>query len=301
MTSSAGESFDKGLRVTGFVLGLLLLAYFFVPVCEQGTVLCAKGQFLWERLRAGALDDAGFMLWIYPAGMGLLLIILGLIPLPAAVRGAMYAAFGAAPFLYLVAKGRLIADGANLGTYLSNVTTGLDIAAKEISWRMLVLAGTLFVLPFGHYLRARRWDSIAARILVALGIAGLLAAYLYPLALPGLSGAGKLPVVAAFEGVRGGSPMGYVVASLIVLPVLFALFSFGAFASSSSSGGGNFLGTLFLLWVPLAFVGYIVHGAVRGAPPVTLLSAGRLLVFSFCCQFFVVYGLVHLFPARRPR
>lgn len=291
--ANSDPGFDRGLRLTGIVLGTLLFGYFFVPVGPEYT-------FLWDKLREGRLSDVHFMHWIYPTGMGLLLILLGLIPLPAALRGILCAALGIAPFLYVVAQAGPLLRGFDPGKLAGHIARDA-IGAADLTWRAQALAGGLFVLPFALYLRARRWSSIVARILVAVGIAGMLALYLYPLSSPALEGVSRIPAVAMFERLGGLGTMAYVASGLLAFPLLLALLSFAAFAGSGSSGGGNLLGTLFLLWAPLAIAMGIVRGAMGGAHPSGLLELGRLLIFGFACQFFVVYGLVHLFPARRPR
>jgi hypothetical protein len=291
--ATSDPGFDRGLRLTGIVLGILLVGYFFVPVGPEYT-------FLWDKLREGRLSDVHFMHWIYPTGMGLLLVLLGLIPLPAALRGVLYAALGIAPFFYVVAQAGPLLRGFDPGALVGRVT-GDALVAADLTWRAQAFAGGIFVLPFALYLRARRWDSIVARILVAAGIAGMLALYLYPITSPTLEGVSRLPAVAMFERIEGLGAMAYVASGLLAFPLLLAALSFAAFAGSGSSGGGNLLGTLFLLWAPLAIATGIVRGAMGGAHPSSLLELGRLLIFGFACQFFVVYGLVHLFPARRPR
>jgi hypothetical protein len=273
----------------------LLLAYFFIPVGEEQV-------FLWERIQHGSLSDLHFMRWLYPAGMGLLLVILGLIPLPASVRGSLYAALGVAPLVYFIVQAKALVPGFEPFVTAGKIPAALEGARGDLVWRSQVLAGALFLLPFAHFLRARRWRSVAARLLVGLGAAGLLCIYLLPLDVAALEGVGRLPVVALFEGLRGGDVPGYVMGALVALPLLLGMFSFMAFAGTRSAGGGDVLATLFLVWVPLVFAAPIVIGVIRGASPAVLLEAGRLLVYSFCCQFFVAYGFVHVFPetARRP-
>jgi hypothetical protein len=280
----------------GFLLGGLLLAYFFVPVGREHA-------FLWEKLLQGQVSDIGFMRWIYPAGMGLLLVLLGLLPLPTGVRGALYATLALPPVAFVAVKAPEVLERlrtADLESVLgASAASGVGLSSDEILWRTGVLGGALLLLPFALFLRARKWDSIVARLLVAIGVAGVLAAYLWPFDRLSLAGGDRLPVVGLFTGTGRSGPLGYAVAGYLALPLLFALFSAAAFAGKHTAGMGSALGTLFLLWLPVALIAYIVYGAVRGAHPAALIEVGRLLVYGFACQIFVVYGLVHLFPMRR--
>jgi hypothetical protein len=287
-------AFDPGLRASGIVLGLLLLAYFFVPIGEESA-------FLWERIQPGSLSDLHFMRWLYPAGMGLLLLILGLLPLPASVRGSLCAALGMAPLVYFIVQAWVIVPQLEPFLIVGKGPAALESFRGDLVWRSQVLAAAVFLLPFAHFLRARRRRSAVPRILVGLGAVGILGVYLFPLDTVILDGLARVPVVALYETLRGGETLGWVLGGLWVFPLSLGVLSFTTFAGTRSAGGGNIWATLFLVWIPLVFTVTILVGITRGLSPAVLLEAGRLLVYSFCCQFFVAYGLGHVFPEESRR
>jgi hypothetical protein len=276
---------DGRLRLASVVLGLLLIGFLFAPVGRDES-------FVWDILRAAPLSATAFLRWLYPAAMGTLLVIFAFAPLPARFRAAASALLALVPLVFfLVEAADLFGDGraaAALGVSEANLAG----AGDGVPWRLQIFAIVLVLQPFALFVRARSRASVLARVLVGVGIAGLLAIFLYPLG--GLERENALPLVALLGA---GASLGYVASAILVCPFVFALLSLGAFAPSRS-GGGLIVGNLFLAWIPLFAVAYVLQGAHPGAWAENPVEVVRILAFAFVCQFFLVHGLTSFLGGR---
>jgi hypothetical protein len=272
-----------GLRALGIVTGVVLAGSFFLPVGPGR-------QFAWELAAESAISDLFFLRWIYPAGMGVLLVLFALLPLPARMRGALYALLGLTPFACALVRGELLAD-ALVFDLLEPASEARQAAVHALSWRVQALGGAVLVLTFGHLLRARRWDFLLARVAIGAGILGVLAAQLVPLS----SEAEAFPPRALFAALASRGALGAALGAVILLPGLYALLSFASFAGNRSSRGGKTLAVLFLSWIPGAGAVYLVQAALRGAPVEHIVEISRLAVYALACQLAAGFGLAWIF------
>ena len=277
-----------GLRIVGLVMGLILLAYFFIP--SMGPVT----RWTWDMMKPMNLPN--FMLYLYPIIAGGILIIFTFIPIPAIPRGAIYGAIGLFPFIYIaftapntilpLAKA-MSARGAVMG----------EVIKSEFGWRSAILFGSVFVLPFSLFLRARRWNSIAARILILASVVGLLCIYLIPFGKAmQLGGANSIPAVAFFSTMKGASGVTILMRIYLLFPLLIALLSLLSLGKKHSPGGGNLWGTLYFLWMPLGLIIYLAIIARSGANTAQVVDLLKLSSYFFVCQLLAIIGLVFMFP-----
>lgn len=284
----------SGLRKLCVAFGIVLFGYAFIPV-PQGDATA----FVWE----GGMDADRFMAQIYPGAMGLFLLVLGFAPMPTALLGLATAAVGAVPVLYVIARGQRL-EGL-VGTANAFLLPALPDAVPaamgaDLEWRAKTLGAAVVALPFALFLRGRRWDSVVARLLVAAGVAAILAVYVVPLkGLLGRSGAGRLPLAVLWETAGAGGGAALALGVFLSVPAALGFLSCAAFAPSGRSGLANVFGALFLLWVPAAVLAAVVYLSAYEHDALLVVQAGRYLVYAAACQLFAVLGLVSVLPARQ--
>jgi hypothetical protein len=183
---------------------------------------------------------------------GILLLLLGLVPVPYLVRAAFAFVLGAAPLL----------AGA----------VGLGPLGTDRGWPVALIAAATILLPAALIHRANYRASLLSRIAVALGILLALGWAL----LPGGSGAIRQIV----DGLAGGT-LG--IAASVWNGGLFVLcaLSLLAFMSSATTGGCGTVGRVMLFWRPglAVLAGVALDHSVGGLPGLAV-AAATLLTFG---------------------
>ena len=201
------------LRAAMLVGGILLVLVFCAPwrVLSSGSL-----RFSWDFL--SGLDGLAFVGMIYIAAGGVLLATCALLPLPYLLRAALAVLVGLTPLV--------------LG--LANAT-----------WREAALVGGLLVLPVGLLHRARFGASVLSRIVVVLGLLGVLATFLVPRG-------STVPLVAILEALgRNSSGLSLSRAIFALLPLPLALLGLLAFLPARKTGLATLWAVLLLAVFPL--------------------------------------------------
>ncbi len=193
------EKYSSQLKRWCFVFGGLGVAWFL------GETLLSDGNIV-DNLKAIFHFPLALMLFFIAVPvLGLLLALVGVLPVGGVVRGAMHLVTG------LTLIGLLLAQPSGEGGAQAMLGAG---------WvRYVMLAGFVFAAA-GHFVRmhGNEADNIAARILCGLGGAMLLAAYLIPQH-------GKLPLIEMLKYLGKADTEGKIIIIMALLLTLMALIS----------------------------------------------------------------------------
>jgi hypothetical protein len=195
------------------------------------------GASSWQLLET--LSGADFVRQLFYLAGGLVLVATALLPLPFLFRAAVGASVAALPVL-LGARGVL--DG----------------------WRGVVAALAVVGLPATHLLRSRAQKSGAARSLVLAAVAAVALLYLAP-------ASSVVPIIAVFKLMFSGSIGLFVMALLVLVPLVFAGLSLLGVMGRDLADMEVLLSVLILLWGPVIV-------ALRGL----LMDDGTQLYVAIC-------------------
>jgi hypothetical protein len=225
-TAPAAAPGKTALRVLMILWGLALLGAFAAPVVKAD----GKLVFSWDLL--GSAAGLSLVTLILPAAGGLLCLLAGLIPLPHVLRALIAFLVGAAPLVL-----------------------GLTAGA---AWQVIVVTAMLVLLPAALMHRARVRGSVLARILVAVGVLGILATFLVP-------AFGTLPVASLLAGLGALDAPSLVVRLLPLVLILLCLLSLLAFMGRRRTGLSRLWAVLLLLYLPLQALLPVVVRLAGGA------------------------------------
>jgi hypothetical protein len=175
------------------------------------------GASSWQLLET--LSGADFVRQLFYLAGGLVLLATALLPLPFLFRAGVGAGVAALPVL-LGARGVL--DG----------------------WRGVVAALAIVGLPATHLLRSRAQKSGAARSLVLVAVGAVALLYLAPMS-------SVVPIIGVFKLMFSGSLGLFVIAVLVLVPLVFAGLSFLGAMGRDLADMEVLLSVLILLWGPL--------------------------------------------------
>ena len=251
----------KGLmRVLMALFGLCLIGLFVVPWDGE--------HFFWQQKLAGL----GFVFRLFLAAGGVVFLAGAAIPIPYVLRGLVAFLLGTTP----LALDKVIElKGAS--------SFGLEQIMGLVLLCMLVL------LPAALFHRWRVYGTVLGRILVLLGVLGLLAVLLVPRgdAIPD-----SMPLVKTFLGL--GDISGVVQAVTAMLPfvlLVFAVMSLLALLPRRSSGGT----AIWALGLLLFFAAEALHGPalalIKGADFWKSAPALFTGIYLSLCLILASYGL----------
>jgi hypothetical protein len=195
------------------------------------------GASSWQLLET--LSGADFVRQLFYLAGGLVLLATAVLPLPFLFRAGIGASVAVLPVL-LGARGVL--DG----------------------WRGVVAALAVVGLPATHLLRSRAQKSSAARRLVLAAVAAVALLYLAP-------ASSVVPIIAVFKLMFSGSIGLFVMALLVLVPLVFAGLSLLGVMGRDLADMEVLLSVLILLWGP-------VMVALRGL----LMDDGTQLYVAIC-------------------
>jgi hypothetical protein len=201
------------MRVLMILGGLLLAGLFCAPFSGAGDKLL----FSWDLLKGQ--EGIQFISTIYLAAGGVIFIAAGLLPLPYIIRAMTATLFALAPI-------------------------GIAMAGVGAEWRALALFVIVVLLPAALFHRARYRSSILARILVGLGVLGVLATLLIPIG-------SSVPLVQVFDGLGSVSAEQAIPKLLPLVLLLLAVLSLLAFLPSSMTGLTGIWAVLVILYLPV--------------------------------------------------
>lgn len=217
------DPWRDSLRAMMFIWGFLLIAAFATPVALKPELA-----FLWT----GLLDNLGTaqLPKLTIAAVGVLALVLAFVPMPTSARGV-------------------------LATVLGLAGLAVPIALVGVPpWQVIVpLVGAMLLLP-GLIIRSEYLAAILPRLLVTLGVAGVLINYLLPQH-------DTIPLVALFKALieaPGSAKVGPALELGLIVIVVMALL---AWLPSPATGGAKLWAWLFILW-PL--VTHVVELVMKG-------------------------------------
>ena len=246
------EPWKDSLPLLMIVGGIATLVAFATPVNLSPLA------FNWDIILHGEGKAKIPMLVI--AAVGLLGVVLGAIPMVPAPRGILATLLG-----------------------LSAVVVPLVLGGDLPPWQLLApMIGILLLLP-GLLLRNEYVESMLARLLVTIGVVGVLSPFLIP-------EGGHIPLVDLFKGLIGGHIHGAEVAALatVVLAVLCLL----VWMPGPATAGGKVFAWIWML-APLVVMvlGLIDTGHIGD---IATHTPGMLLITWVpitTCAVFIGYGL----------
>ena len=202
------EPFRQGLMLVMIAFGILLLGAFATPLATKPEL-----SFWWNVL----LDGEGLKKVepIRLVGVGGLALLLGVLPLSAAIRGLFATLLGAALIALPIAVTRALPD-----------------------WRVLAPLAGMIILVTGLLLRFEYRESVWPRILATIGALAVLAAYVVP-------EGDLIPLVGLVESL-GDNGMERVIPQLVL--ILLVVVCFGVWRRSPSGAGAKFLAWCLILY-----------------------------------------------------
>jgi hypothetical protein len=247
------EPWKDSLRLMMMVWGGVLLLAFATPLSIDPLA------FNWNVI----IDGEG-LVKLQPlilASVGLLSFIVGAIPMTPTPRGIFAAVLG-------------------LGGILTPTIIAITDAMPP--WTELVELGSILLLVPGLLLRVEYRGSIAPRIMVTLGVLGILATLLIPQN-------DAIPLVGLFHGVIDGEGMEKVKPIVGVVQLVIVAASLLVWLPAPSTGGAKVFAWLFILW-PLveSLVHLIVAGHIGDAVPKSPNAA--LMAWAPASGYLVLVG-----------
>jgi hypothetical protein len=206
------------------------------------------GASSWQLLET--LSGADFVRQLFYLAGGLILLVSAILPLPFLFRAGVGASIAVLPVL-LGARGVL--DG----------------------WRGVVAALAVVGLPATHLLRSRAQKSQAARSLVLAAVGAVALLYLAPIS-------SVVPIVFVFKLMFSGSIGSFVMALLVLVPLVFAGLSFLGAMGRDLADMEVLLSILILLWGPImvALRGLSMDDSTQLYVGVSLLWASTISAVS---------------------
>jgi hypothetical protein len=258
------EPWRDGLRAWMFLGGLALLAAFAVPLTLSPTLT-----FHWNAILDG--QGTARLPPLILAAVGLLGIVLAIIPMPVAPRGA-------------------------IATLLGLAGIAVPIALVGVPpWQSLApLIGTVLLVP-SLLVRNEYRDALLARLLVTLGVIGILLPF-------GVPQNGAIPLVSVFKQLIDLPGAQKVTPALDLALITVVVMSLLAWLPAPVTGGAKVWAWLLILWALFVHATHIaiagnIGAAVRGAPNQTFLAwvagggPGSMLVIGSAYLWIIGYGL----------
>lgn len=231
------------MRLAAAVGGGLLAALWAIPTSLSPLV------FSWQA--TGTLTGAAKVFAFYTPAAGVVLLLLGLLPVPYRVRALGALVLGMVPVIAAVG--------------------GLGPLEATRGWPGALISVGMILLPGALVHRANYRASVLARVLVALGLLLVLAWMFVP------RGSGFLPaLLGGFSSSRG------IVQSVVMIASLFLVVaSLLAFMPSTTTGGCGKTGRLLLFVRPALAAAAAIAGGTAGSAPLALgASLGLSFVFG---------------------
>lgn len=244
------DPWEGTLKLLMIVFGAFLIAAFAAPWS-----LDPKMTFSWSNLKGANLY--GKIVPMMFAGTGALAIVLSLLPLTNMARGIAATALGAIPFTYL-----------SLGH------------GGDVKWQSLAQLVGLLTVVGGLLVRSQYKSSMAARIVVTIGVVASIVPYLVPV------GDGEIPLVNMFKLI-GNEPEAKlkVVFTLMLLPFFLGVASLLAWLPASAPATPAKV--LAWLWILLPILGMLnfAWDPAQGGAPISGLLPHVLLEPEFVAAF----------------
>jgi hypothetical protein len=252
------EPFTDGLKLVMLSFGILLLGAFATPVTTEPMA------FHWNTI----IDGEG-MAKLFPlmlAATGVLALVMALIPLGAAARGAIAAALG----VFIVST-PIIAAG--------------DIGA----WQVLVALLATPLVVVGLLLRNEYREASLGRILTTIGAVGVLALYLIPV------GGGNVPLADNFTAIIDSELAEQKIGAIInLLPAVLAIVSLLCWLPAPGSAGAKVIAWMWIVFPAFdAVSGMLIRsgGDVGGIIQASPFAALMIWVPATAAIAFIGYGL----------
>jgi hypothetical protein len=209
-TTDVGDALARPVKLAMLVLGLLLIVQFVVPLSLDPLAFAFQG--------VGDLPVKALLPLVSVPAIGVLALVLSFVPMATPLRSALALVLGLA--------GIGIAFQAN----------GLF---DNIVWQLFAVTVSTMLAVAGLAIRGHYPDSMAARILVTIGVVALLAAVLVP-------DHDSIMLVEAFKSITaGGKDTAGGLA--VVIGVLTTLLALTAWRPGPGSGGATFIALLVLV------------------------------------------------------
>lgn len=243
------EPWRESLRLWMFVWGAIALAAFATPTSTDPMA------FQWDAILhgAGSAKVPG-LVW---AGVGLLAIVFGAIPMTSLPRGALAAVLGLA------------------GIFVPTLVSGHLGQWQEL----IIIVGSLALVP-GLLIRHEYTESLLARVLVTIGAVCWLLPYLVPIG-------GQIPLVMFIKLlIDGANHMEIVIPALaqIVLAVLCLL----VWMPGPATAGAKVLAWAVLLFPIVQFALLLINAGHLG--DVASKAPGKLLAWAPSVAYNVLVG-----------
>ena len=252
------EPWRESLRLMMFVWGAVLLAAFATPLSTDPMA------FNWDAiLHADGTAKVAPLLW---AGIGVLSIAFGLIPLAVLPRGLFAAVLG-----------------------LAGIFVPMALHPDSFSeWKILVpLVGGLMLVP-GLLVRNEYPHALLARVLVTIGVVCVLVPYLIP-------EGGQIPLVGIFKGLIEAPGKAKIQPIMQLGEIVLVVMCLLAWMPGPATAGAKVFAWAVILYPVLVFVVYmLVKG---GIGDVVSKQPGVLMAWAQPVSYAVLvgYGLATVF------
>jgi hypothetical protein len=233
------DPWRDSLRAMMFLWGLAIIAAFCTPVLTSPSLV-----FNWRAILDGTGTDR--LLPLTVAAVGFLSLVIPFIPMPTAVRGVIATLLGLAGIAMPMALGHLP------------------------EWQFLSLMGGTLILVPGLLIRNEYRDSILPRLLVTIGVLGILLPHLVP-------DHGTIPLVGLFKALIDVPGSAKVAFALQVGLITIVVISLLAWLPAPVTGGAKVWAWLIILWALVTHLAQLVltgHiGDAISASPFAALAA----------------------------
>ncbi|MEO6777704.1 MAG: hypothetical protein ABI467_32560 [Kofleriaceae bacterium] len=250
------EPWKDALPLVMIVWGIATLVAFVVPLSIHPLV------FNWDTIIHGEGTQKLPMLVI--AALGLLGVVIGAIPMAVMPRGILAALLG-----------------------ISAVLVPLLVAGSVPPWQILVpLVGLALLIP-GQLIRNEYVESTLSRVLVTLGVIGVL----LPLVVPEH---GQIPLVALLKAVLNGHIDSGTISALAT--IVFVVVNLLAWLPGPATGGGKVFAWIWIL-APFIITAITVGSNASHLPDMIKESPAMLVAWipMTAAAAFVGYGLATVF------
>ena len=226
------EPWRDGLRAWMFLGGLALLAAFAVPLHTSPAL-----QFNWNLILDG--QGTARLPPLMLAAVGLLSIVLAVLPMPVAPRGGISALLG-----------------------LAGIAVPIALVGAP-PWQALTpMVGVVLLVP-GLLVRNEYRDALLARLLVTVGVVGILLPFLVPQN-------DAIPLVSVFKRLIDLPGAQKVTPALELCLITIAVMSLLAWLPAPVTAGAKVWAWLLILW---ALFVHVVHLALAGGIGPAITSA----------------------------
>lgn len=234
------EPWRDGLRAWMFLGGLVLLAAFAVPLRTSPAL-----QFNWNLILEG--QGIARLPPLMLGAVGLLGVVLAILPMPVLARGLLAALLG-----------------------LAGVAVPIALVGVP-PWQVLApMIGLLLLVP-SLLVRNEYRDALLARLLVTLGVAGVLLPFLVPQN-------GAIPLVSVFKRLIDLPGAQKVEPALELSMILIVVMSLLAWLPSPVTGGAKVWGWLLILW---ALFVHAIHLVLAGAIGAAISAAPNQAILGW--------------------